>query len=71
MPIIDYLVVAAAQETGSAVLDCDSDYDRDHGVRVHLARPRRVGSLNRRPDQGVTLTRTRVDTSRLPPPPRL
>jgi hypothetical protein len=27
MPIIDYLVVAAAQETGSAVLDCDSDYD--------------------------------------------
>jgi predicted nucleic acid-binding protein len=27
LPIVDYLVAAAAQETGSAVLHYDSDYD--------------------------------------------
>jgi len=27
MPVVDYLVAAAAQETGAAVLHYDSDYD--------------------------------------------
>jgi len=48
IPVVEYLIAAAAQETGAAVLHDDRDYDtlaRDHGVRVRLARAARLAPV--------------------------